>query len=255
MTAFLLFTIYAPIASWGEIAVGESRGSWDRPSRSAILGMVGAALGVDRDDQEAHDALNVGYGFAVRLDAPGRPLVDYHTAQTVAASAIKKHKPRTRAAMLDCADRDTMLSRRAYRLDAVATVCLWSGQAARWGLVDIAAALTRPAYTLYAGRKANVLALPLLPRVREASTLNDAFSAHVAIPEELRDLRRRLFRKGMDQATSEISHDPCVGFESGLRQLRREVRRDTDAQRSRWQFAERAVDVGVPRLTDERVSS
>ena len=30
MTGFLLFTLYAPLASWGEIAVGETRGSWDR---------------------------------------------------------------------------------------------------------------------------------------------------------------------------------------------------------------------------------
>jgi len=131
MTRFLLFTIYAPLTSWGDITVGEARGSWDRPSRSAIFGMVAAALGIDRTDQPAHDALDLGYGFAVRLDASGIPLVDYQTAQTIAASAIKKHRPATRAAMLSCADPETMLSRRWYRQDALATVCIWARDGAR----------------------------------------------------------------------------------------------------------------------------
>ena len=42
---FLLFTLYAPMASFGEVAVGERRMSWSRPGRSAILGMVAARLG------------------------------------------------------------------------------------------------------------------------------------------------------------------------------------------------------------------
>lgn len=255
MTEFLLFTIYAPLTSWGEITVGESRGSWDRPSRSAIFGMVAAALGIDRIDQPAHDALDLGYGFAVRLDAPGIPLVDYHTAQTVAASAIKKHRPATRAAMLSCADPETMLSRRWYRQDALATVCLWAQEAARWKLEEIAAAIRQPVYVLYAGRKANALGLPLSPRVIEAETLDGAFRKHVAIPNDLRALQRALFPKGADASRAEISHDPCVGFVSGLNKLRREIRRDADANRSRWQFAERTVEVGTQRLPGEETSS
>lgn len=113
MTDFLLFTLYAPLASWGDIAVGESRGSWDRPSRSAVLGLLGAALGIMREDQAAHEQLQAGYGVAVRADAVGATLSDYHTAQTVAASAVRKARPRTRAELLACADRETILSRRA----------------------------------------------------------------------------------------------------------------------------------------------
>lgn len=251
MTSFLLFTVYAPLASWGEIAVGETRSSWDRPSRSAGLGMVAAALGINREDQLSHDALDLGYGFAVRLDVVGAPLVDYHTAQTVAASAIKKHRPKTRAAMLECADPETMLSRRSYRQDALATICLWSRDTARWSLAEIAEALIRPVYVLYAGRKSNTFGLPLSPEIVEATTLDGAFKAHVAVPEELRDLNRRLNRRTARTASGEISHDPCEGFESGLRHLRREVRRDAAAQRSRWQFAERTVEVGIqPPITD-----
>ncbi len=98
MTSFLLFTIYAPFASWGDIAVGETRGSWDRPSRSAVLGLLGAALGIVREDQAAHDALDIGYGVAVRADAVGVALRDYHTAQTADASRVRKARARTRLA-------------------------------------------------------------------------------------------------------------------------------------------------------------
>lgn len=251
MTQFLLFTIYAPLASWGDIAVGEMRGSWDRPSRSAILGMIAAALGLVREDQTAHDALDSGYGLAVRLDAPGVPMVDYHTAQTVAASAIKKRRPATRAAMLEADDHETILSRRTYRQDALATSCLWVRSGARWTLEEVATALQRPAYVLYAGRKANALGLPLSPEMVDAPSLAAAFQNRSPLPAALQDFSRRAFRRALS-ASPEIAHDRCDGFESGLEQLRREVRRDAAAQRSRWQFAERMVEVGVvpPREED-----
>jgi CRISPR system Cascade subunit CasD len=217
--------------------------------------MIAAALGIDRVDQSAHDALDLGYGFAVRLDASGIPLVDYHTAQTVAASAIKKHRPTTRAAMLKCADPETMLSRRWYRQDALVTICLWAHDKAKWQLEEIAAALRQPIYVLYAGRKANVLGLPLSPTIIEADTLEEAFRRHVAIPDDLRELQRGVFPRGSDADRAEISHDACVGFSSGLKELRSEVRRDAGANRLRWQFAERTVEVGIRRISDEDLSN
>ena len=106
----LVFFSVAAHADWRWVArgvgdcsgrdVGESRGSWDRPSRSAILGLLGAALGITREDQAGHDALDAGYGIAIRLDSAGTTLSDYHTAQTVAASAMRKARPRTRAQLL-----------------------------------------------------------------------------------------------------------------------------------------------------------
>jgi CRISPR system Cascade subunit CasD len=47
----------APLASFGAIAVGQCRPSWDRPAKSAALGLVAGALGLDRSDAErARDA-------------------------------------------------------------------------------------------------------------------------------------------------------------------------------------------------------
>lgn len=246
MTDFLLLTLYAPLASWGDIAVGEFRGSWDRPSRSAVLGLVAAALGLERENQDAHDALDRGYGLAVRADAPGTPLVDYHTAQTVDAATVKRRRPATRAELLAGRDRQTILSRRTYRQDALATAALWvrDGAKARWTLDAVANALSRPRFVLYAGRKANVFGLPLDPRVESAPTLAEALSRRPAIPRALPALDAEPWRAATPTEV-EVSHDPCEGFASGLRPLRRDVRRDAGAHRMRWQFAERVVEVGV----------
>lgn len=241
MTEFLVFTLYAPLASWGEITVGESRGSWDRPSRSAILGLLAAALGITRERQDDHDALNAGYGLGVRLDAAGTPLSDYHTAQTVAAALVKKHRPVTRAALLAAGERETILSRRAYRQDAAVTAALWSKRGARWTLPEMAAALQRPAFVLYAGRKANVFGWPLAPEVLVAETLSQALGRRSVPPYLQTGLRPR---GGWGQ---EVAHDPCEeGVRSGLTVLRHETRRDAGAQRERWQFAERTVVIGLP---------
>lgn len=241
MTEFLLFTLYAPLASWGDIAVGEVRGSWDRPSRSAVLGILAAALGIDRADQAAHDALDGGYGVAVRLDVAGVALVDYHTVQTVSQNAAKGAIGAPRAEMLAAGDRETILSRRTYRQDAVASVAVWARDGARWPLQSLAAALRMPCYVLYAGRKSNPLGLPVHPIVVAADSLAAAFSSRSELPPAIARLR-----SNPDQLSiSEVSHDPCEGFPSGLQALRREVRRDAAANRTRWQFAERVVEVGV----------
>ena len=54
---FLVFTLYSPLGSFGEIAVGERRMSWARPGRSAVLGLVAAALGYERTEEAAHQEL------------------------------------------------------------------------------------------------------------------------------------------------------------------------------------------------------
>jgi HAD superfamily hydrolase (TIGR01549 family) len=46
-----------------------------------VLGLVAACLGLDREDEEAHAAVETGYGLAMRRQRLGSLLADYHTAQ------------------------------------------------------------------------------------------------------------------------------------------------------------------------------
>jgi CRISPR system Cascade subunit CasD len=254
MAGFLLLTLYAPLASWGDLTVGETRSSWDRPSRSALLGLLAAALGVERTNQPAHDALDAGYGYAVRLDAPGVPVIDYHTAQTVAESVLKKRRPATRKELLQNPERETILSRRAYRADALATVVIWANEGAAWPLGVLRDAIRNPAFVLYAGRKSNPFALPLNPELVEAESLVDAFAARP--PDKaaaIIELRSHYRAEASGEWGREISYDttlPVALRPAEALVLRRETRRDTSPDRRRWLFAERTVEVA--RLPDPR---
>jgi len=81
MNRYLIFQLQGAMASWGEIAVGDVRHTRALPGRSALLGLLAAALGIRRDDDAALNALNAHYQFIVcagKLSAWAR---DYHTVQ------------------------------------------------------------------------------------------------------------------------------------------------------------------------------
>lgn len=229
---FLLFTLYAPMASFGEIAVGERRMSWTRPGRSAVLGLVAAAMGIERTDEEAHQRLEAGLHYAVRTDAPGRPLVDYHTAQT--PKARKGRTFATRREELESDDLNTVLSVREWRTDACFTVALWPRAGQDVDLDRVAEALRHPRFVLYVGRKSAPLGLPLNPEIVDAETFVSAFEARQPNDEEQRVLRGLHFA-GMARRMVAFDHDaPGAPAETRV-----ERRRDGVASRLRWQFTDR----------------
>src|SRR4051812_16961130 len=143
----------------GEIAVGERRGSWDRPGRSAVLGLIAACMGLTRDDEEAHEALENGYGLALQVQNVGPLLPDYHTAQVPPARRGRRFA--TRAEELATRDLETILSRRDYRTEVFVLGALWRKAGARWSLLEVEEALLKPHYAPYFGRKSCPLMLPL----------------------------------------------------------------------------------------------
>ena len=179
---FLVFQLQAPMASWGEAAVGEYRGSAPHPGQSALVGLLGAALGLDRADEAAHAALRDGYGFAVGVlgaQGDGRLLRDYHTAQVPPRSALKGRPHATRRDELAMPKRElgTILSTRDYRQNVhyLIAVALREGATAPHTLAALAQALRTPRFHLYLGRKTCAPAAPLWPQVVEAT------SAHAAM--------------------------------------------------------------------------
>ena len=240
---FLAFTIFAPIASWGDVAVGEIRGTWDRPSRSAILGLIGAALGVERDDLERQRHLAEAFGVAVRVDASGQPITDYHTAQTLSRVNMRRSGARTRAQMMAVDDRQTIVSRRRYLTDSLYTILLWERAGGALRLHEILTALRSPVFSLYAGRRAAPLGLPTDPALIEAATLAGAFGQRRPLPDALMTgIGRRLLE---GQGGREVAHDPCDGFDAGLESPAGRVgRRDQPIDRIRWLFSDRQVEFG-----------
>jgi CRISPR system Cascade subunit CasD len=237
---FLLFTYYAPMGAMGEIAPGERRMAFSRPARSAVLGLIAAALGLRRDDP-GHAQLERGLGYAVRVDSAGRPFTDYHTAQT--PQQRRGQAFATRRDELAADTLNTVLSVREWRTDALYTIVLWARKGGAIGLEAIAAAMKRPRFVLYGGRKAGPLGLPAAPRFVDTDSLIRAF-AEEPVPAEQRRIIDRILRRvrprGSDGST-EIAFD--LDGEVAADRGRLETRRDAVADRARFQFGERREGV------------
>jgi CRISPR system Cascade subunit CasD len=235
MGEHLVFLLHAPLGAMGGVAVGERRAGFDRPGKSAIVGLVAAALGLDRSDEAAHTALANGYGLGLGEIASGRLLFDYHTAQT--PPQRKNRRFATRREELEVDDLGTILSVREYRTDSAYLVVLWAREAPRWGVGQLAEALKRPHFTLYFGRKACPLSVPLDPRVVEADDPRSAMQTYLAArtPEQtkfLHDLR-------LDGSPSVLALE-LDGTSDHSNRMRLERRRDALESRRRWQFGLRS---------------
>ena len=171
MPSFLLITLAAPLASFGELAGHERRGGRERPGKSALTGLLGAALGIRRDDSQGQNALATTIDTAVRVENPGHAFQDFHTAQYVPTARIKK--PQTRAkALLALGPKDNPeITRRDYRADVLYTAAYQPLADCPWTLDKMADALRTPFFTLCLGRKSCPLSLPLAPRIIEAQNM------------------------------------------------------------------------------------
>ena len=146
--ATLLLRLAAPLQSWGSDSKFETRKTDREPTKSGVVGLLAAALGLRRDDTEGLARLN-GLRFAVRADQEGSLLVDFHTAKS----------------------RDTSyVTYRHYLQDAVFLAGLESGDKAL--LRELEAALRHPVYPLYLGRRSCPPTLPLCLGIRQGSLLD-----------------------------------------------------------------------------------
>lgn len=243
MTDYLLLRLYGPLASWGEIAVGELRHSATHPSRSALLGLLGAALGITRDDESGQRALTTGYRFGIKLESTGSPLRDYHTIQV--GVAPRKFQFRSRRQELAAAKVDTILSAREYRCDSLALVAVEALPEAPADLDTLTQALRQPHFPLYLGRKSCPLAVPLFPQRVTAATLHEALNG-VTWPSLLGLLDKhqpqQTWPNRQDRQafrTKQIRYYWEDGMEAGLQPSFETVRHDQPLSRTRWQFAPR----------------
>jgi CRISPR system Cascade subunit CasD len=235
MRDHLVFLLHAPLGAMGGVAVGEQRSGFDRPGKSAILGLIAAGLGLNRSDDAAHAALADGYRLGLGEIASGRLLFDYHTAQTPPQRRNRHFQTRREELIVN--DIGTVLSVREYRTDLAYLVVLWARETPRWGLADFAKALKHPHFTLYFGRKACPLGVPLDPRVVETDDPQSALLLYLAgrPPEQV----KLLHDLGLDGSPSVLALD-LDGTVDRSNMLRIERRRDALESRRRWQFGLRS---------------
>jgi len=250
---FLLFQIYAPLVSWGEIAVGGERQSSRHPSKSAIIGFVAASLGIKREDEDRLDFLSKNLGVAVQLHSGGSILKDFHTVQVPRSkSKVVYHTRREELLGLDGKD-NAIISRREYRCDALSVVAVYLKEGkTEYSLEKIERALREPYFHLYFGRKSCVPSLPLAPVITDNFNLKDAFAAFKVkfpspvkddIPEWLRNIFSDYPNKTLFE--SNVSFYWEEGVISGFTSLQSVERYDQPLSRGRWQFTSRKEYMAV----------
>ena len=239
MADYLLFRLYGPMVAWGDTAVGEFRPSHGHPTRTAVLGLLAAALGIRRDGEGRLLELDNSCRIALRLDAPGEILRDYHTTQVPPQQRKVVHY--TRRDELNADKLHTILSQRDYRTDTAISVALGLSENASFTLPECHAALMKPALPLYLGRKSCPLAFPLEPEIILADSLKAAFDAYPGTLERLSEITKPLRGYGTGIQPPELiryfwqEDEPIPGMEAEMIYPRRDQLRS----RKRWQFNNR----------------
>ncbi len=234
MTDFLMFQLHGPLAAWGDVAVGEYRPSLGHPSKSAIQGLLAAAMGVDRESESTHQSMATGYGVGVCIRSAGDRLRDYHTTQV--PDGRHSHASRKDELTRDPQRLNTILSQRDYLTDHYCQVAVWRcDEQSPFSLAELQAGLAIPEFTLCLGRKSCPPDLPLNAIIVEDLTLKDAFHHyHEALDTQM------IFPILDDSHTVYVWQPDGLGAEgAGMTSSMTLTRQDQLTSRARWQFADR----------------
>ena len=207
----LLIRLSAPMQSWGTQSRFTMRDTGLEPSKSGVLGLLCAALGIDREDDEGlHPLASLRMG--VRADREGSLQVDYHTSGKggyLQANSVLEKK-------------NLIVSNRYYLANAVFLVGLESADLAL--LERIQSALLKPVWALFLGRKAFVPTEPvhLLDGLRTDETLKHALQSYPCLREPSSEKLRLVIEdnKGSEDNTGSIVRsDQPISFARATRKF------------------------------------
>jgi CRISPR system Cascade subunit CasD len=161
--------------SWGTQSRFTVRDTGLEPSKSGVLGLLCAALGIDREDDDGLQPLT-DLRIGARVDREGLLKVDYHTAKDVRMANGKT--------------KGTELSNRYYLANAVFLVGLESENLAL--LERVQAALQKPVWALFLGRKAFVPGEPIVLEngLRKGETLENALRNYPCLSKSKKEKLR-----------------------------------------------------------------
>lgn len=171
MSAFLLH-LQGPMMAYGDSGFGQLRTAGPFPSRSAVLGIIGAALGVERGAEQLL-ALHKNLRVHVASVVTGPVLVDYHTVSTAGYEEYDSVRMRRSTP----SGTNPVLTDRSYHLDSHFVVAIQGNDT---GMVEeCVAALGDPVFTGYLGRRSCPPTTLLRPIPASDENMLDAMSEAV----------------------------------------------------------------------------
>ena len=146
----LLLRLVGPMQSWGTTSRFDQRDTGKEPSKSGVVGLLAAAMGIDREnwtDLKPLTRLSMG----VRHDRPGIPKMDYQTAGCASNDSIIKAD--------GTQSKDGVVSQRFYLADAAFLIGVSTEDDTL--LEKLHAALCDPFWPPALGRKSYVPSEPI----------------------------------------------------------------------------------------------
>lgn len=167
MPNFLIMQLDGVLQAWGDHTFEDYRPTVGFPTRSGLLGLLAACLGIDRSDTKALTALDASVYFTVRAEdrhksATARKMTDFHTVMDARKVDIRK------------SGEYPVVSRREYLCDAIFSVALELRSDAAYSLDQIESALKKPVFTPFLGRRSCPLSRPLLATRVDANNAAEA---------------------------------------------------------------------------------
>ncbi len=198
----LLLRLEGPLQAWSSQGKLSVRDTEREPTKSGVLGLVGAAIGMDRSDDATLSEL-VRLAMAVRVDRAGSLLRDFHTAGG--------GRFRGREYWVHDA-KDCVPSERYYLQDASFVVAL-SGE--RPLLERIVRGFAAPKWPLFLGRRSCPLAVAPVVGLRDAGLADAVRTAPQA--ERVDDARLRILIECADGEAGDTREDVPLSFAEGAR--------------------------------------
>lgn len=203
----LLLRMRSPMMSWGDRSRFTIRDTRREPTKSAVVGLLCAALGRPRWEP-VHDLAALKMG--VRVNQEGVVQCDYHTVMDSIRSSGSKG--------------DTVISQRYYVADADYLVGLESADRALLETLDTA--LQSPTWQLYFGRKSFVPSCPVQVGIKDEPLVR-----------ALQHYEHRTHRRGKPIGNLPKKLRYVVEVTNNL-----DVRQDVPINWQRRQFGSRCVD-------------
>jgi CRISPR system Cascade subunit CasD len=133
------------------------------PTRSGVVGLLGAALGIERSSHNKLFELSENIKLAVQINASGTKISDYHTVQGFRSPGSKKIQVGS-----------TKQTYREYWCDSEYTFAITANDDVISNIVE---AIKSPVYTLFQGRKSCPLTRPLFEKLLAIDNPVDAIQS------------------------------------------------------------------------------
>lgn len=179
MKEFLIVKLQGAMQSWGGHTFEDYRPSHIFPTRSAVVGLLGACLGIDRADIQSREDLNASFELTVRAD---RRKVQTEQFGQVKEKILKMQKMTDYHTVLDARKvdgtprSDAIISHREYLYDAEFTLALGFRSNAAFSLEKVKAAIQKPHYTPVLGRRSCPIQRPLFENIMLAEDAQQALA-------------------------------------------------------------------------------